>query len=751
MNLVSRKRFAWTVALAAAIGVMVAPAAFASTGLGTPLTTKTQAMEGDLKVAQGSTLSVGYGFKMPGQHPQATVRFMGTRVTFAATCASGTPGSQTIVVEPPDQSYNDPANSTDWYPSDDQNDASTYQGSTTVPSFCDPGALVRLKQGGTFTTNVSSTDTQDRVMVRWHYKNGTEGGWSGTYSVIPSVATVCTVTNTRTNLVYSTLQSAQDAASNGDTVTVENTCKGATTISHSLTIDGVDGTNPTLDGNQEGSVLTFGKFLTYTVTDLTIQGGRATDGGGVYINDDSTFTFDHVTVSNNVAERLGGGFYIDDGSTGEINYSIVVNDKGDVVGGVAVVGATVTITGSTINFNTTVSDTAAVSHKLDFTGTITSGTYKLSLDGETIATALNYDATAEQIQAALESLTNTNPGDVRVIGTYPGFEIRYFPLGERKRDLSLTDSALVGGGSGEITGVPYQTAAIKFYSTTGGSLETLSSSITAVDSDVGDSLALGDVFFSTDSTSTGSVVRLPGPACVTNQATRMGFPTLQSAVDSALPGEVLQLVGTCYGQTKFTRDVVVQGPGVLDGEGDVTPVVVAQSANVGLTDLSITNGVGDLGGGIRNDGTILLARATVSGNKANDKGGGIYNTGGMQISNNCSITSNTAGSVGGGIYNSGGVLDHSCTISHNSAVDGGGVATTGRVFEMRQATIDGNTASGRGGGVYHLGGNLTLNDGSTITGNTASAGGGVFKADPSLPFEIDDTSSVTGNTPDDIP
>jgi hypothetical protein len=156
-----------------------------SYSVGTLLTTKTQAMAGDLKVAQGSTLSAGYDFTMPGQHPAATVGFLGTTVTFNATCASGTPGSKPIVVNIDDQGYNDPANSSAWYPSGNQNDASTYQGSTTVPSFCDPGALVRLQQGGTFSTYVTST-AQNKVNLRWHYMDETGGGWSGTYSVIPS-------------------------------------------------------------------------------------------------------------------------------------------------------------------------------------------------------------------------------------------------------------------------------------------------------------------------------------------------------------------------------------------------------------------------------------------------------------------------------------------------------------------------------------------------------------------------------------
>jgi hypothetical protein len=145
-------------------------------------------MDGDLKVHQGSTLKAGFDFTIPGSHPAATVGFLSPEVVFDATCASGTPQDKKIVVSIQNQFYADSASSSAWYPSGDQESAATYQGSATVPSFCDDGALVRLQHGGTFSTNVMSTDTQHKVNVRWHYTDdqGTGGGWSGTYSVLPS-------------------------------------------------------------------------------------------------------------------------------------------------------------------------------------------------------------------------------------------------------------------------------------------------------------------------------------------------------------------------------------------------------------------------------------------------------------------------------------------------------------------------------------------------------------------------------------
>jgi hypothetical protein len=146
-------------------------------------------MDGDLKVAQGSKLLAGFDFTMPGSHPEANIGFLGPKVVFNATCASGSPGSpKPIVVDIPNQIYTAgtavPANNSAWYPSGDQTSAATYQGFAIVPGFCDPGTLVRLQQGGTFSTNVLSDDKEDKVNVRWHYSDGTGGGWSGTYSVI---------------------------------------------------------------------------------------------------------------------------------------------------------------------------------------------------------------------------------------------------------------------------------------------------------------------------------------------------------------------------------------------------------------------------------------------------------------------------------------------------------------------------------------------------------------------------------------
>jgi hypothetical protein len=65
------------------------------------------------------------------------------------------------------------------------------------------------------------------------------------------------------------------------------------------------------------------------------------------------------------------------------------------------------------------------------------------------------------------------------------------------------------------------------------------------------------------------------------------------------------------------------------------------------------------------------------------------------------------------------------TISGNTASSGGGVCVYSGTFTMNSGTISGNTATSSGGGVYNSNGTFTMNSGF-ITGNTAtSQGGGV--------------------------
>jgi hypothetical protein len=137
-----------------------------------------------------------------------------------------------------------------------------------------------------------------------------------------------------------------------------------------------------------------------------------------------------------------------------------------------------------------------------------------------------------------------------------------------------------------------------------------------------------------------------------------------------------------------------------------------------------------VGGGIYNDvrGTLTLISSTVSGNRADGSGGGIFNLAGTLTLINSTVSGNLA-DTGGGISNDEGTLRLiNSTISDNSAKrDGGGIlnGSTGAQMEMIFCTVYGNTGGESGGGIWNgvtnSASQLVLRN-SLIAGNKSPAG-----------------------------
>jgi hypothetical protein len=89
------------------------------------------------------------------------------------------------------------------------------------------------------------------------------------------------------------------------------------------------------------------------------------------------------------------------------------------------------------------------------TGSPTGGTYTLTFSGQTTA-GIPYNATAAQVKAALEALSNIAPGDVTVSGgPHPGTVISVTfagaYLGEDVAQMTASASGLTGGTSPAVT------------------------------------------------------------------------------------------------------------------------------------------------------------------------------------------------------------------------------------------------------------------------------------------------------------
>ena len=129
------------------------------------------------------------------------------------------------------------------------------------------------------------------------------------------------------------------------------------TITQNTTLDGT-GQQVTLDGNQQGTVVTVSGGVTVTVTALTITGGQvgATTGGGGILNQ-GTLTVSNSNISGNVATFAGGGIANEVGGTLTVsNSNISGNASGDTItigrGGGINNGGTLTVMSSTISGNT---------------------------------------------------------------------------------------------------------------------------------------------------------------------------------------------------------------------------------------------------------------------------------------------------------------------------------------------------------------------------------------------------------------
>jgi len=177
-----------------------------------------------------------------------------------------------------------------------------------------------------------------------------------------------------------------------------------------------------------------------------------------------------------------------------------------------------------------------------------------------------------------------------------------------------------------------------------------------------------------------------------------------------------------------------------------------------LTNVAVINNTAWMAGGIFNDGIATLTNVTLSGNSSSDHyfgGGGFHNVGTATLTN-VTLNGNSATSTGAGIYNGGTLTLTTVTLSNNLAFDnGGGIYNdTNGALTLNNVTLSGNSAGHTlanphsGGGIANAGAasltTVTLNGNSawygggisntntltltsvTLSGNSAVIGGGIF-------------------------
>jgi len=168
--------------------------------------------------------------------------------------------------------------------------------------------------------------------------------------------------------------------------------------------------------------------------------------------------------------------------------------------------------------------------------------------------------------------------------------------------------------------------------------------------------------------------------------------------------------GVTYRGAEIATDVTLIGKGVdntiIQAASSTRCFYIAPFVSATFKDLSIIDGNdedSEMGGGIRNDGTLELSNVKISNCFSTD-GGGIYSTGTLTLED-VTLTGNTADNDGGGLFTSGNISITRSTLNSNEADYGGGIYfdnsnVMGYELSITNCTFSENIASLDGGAVF---------------------------------------------------
>ena len=251
--------------------------------------------------------------------------------------------------------------------------------------------------------------------------------------------------------------------------------------------------------------------------------------------------------------------------------------------------------------------------------------------------------------------------------------------------------------------------------------------------------------------------------------------------DDLINVSVIDPILLTSGELVITDDVTIDGlvrGSNIDAGGTSRLFLIddgtAATIHVEIGDLVMRGGAAEHGGAILNRESLLLRNVVATESSAEMDGGVIFNDGRIEFDGKV-LVSNSAASRGGGIFNSGDAIISYGSISGNSATLGGGVYNVGTVtaddenffedaidrgglfgntaedgggvfndgvLELTETALSGNTALGRGGGIFNASAGDAQIVGSTISGSAAFGDGGGIYNDGSLAVF---NSTITGN------
>jgi hypothetical protein len=216
----------------------------------------------------------------------------------------------------------------------------------------------------------------------------------------------------------------------------------------------------------------------------------------------------------------------------------------------------------------------------------------------------------------------------------------------------------------------------------------------------------------------------------TNYYGRTGLPRITSEITiSGNGGKIAAKWGFRLFAVASSGDLTLDNV-TLNGGSERYGGAIFNYGSVTLTDSKISNSRAHLGGAIFNGSAadLTIYNSTLTSNYA-DFGGGIYSYYSTVTVNYSAIKNNVAFFDGGGLYDRAGSVDiEYSTISSNfSKRDGAGLHHRNSSVLIGYSTLSSNDTGffGYGGGIFDRSGTTDIIN-STISGNTASVGGGIY-------------------------
>lgn len=498
----------------------------------------------------------------------------------------------------------------------------------------------------------------------------------------------------------------------------------------------------------------FNKKIGISIENSTIENNSAANGGGIYLIRKAHLDLKNTSVSKNNAV-YGGALFLTQGASVSSAEKTTMNNNNTTLGG----GSLWVETGSSANLADT-----DLSHN---TATKYGGAVYVSVNSKATLTNVtlsdNHAATGGALFLWSNSSADLNNSEVsgnKATGNGGGVCVydATCSLTASNGTVFRENSGYRGGGifsSGGTVTVEDSTFEKNTATDDGGAIAaTQNSSLTVRNSKVlenkaadtaGGILAEKSTLEVTDSIIDGNRASVGGGLYIADidapGETKEDKPehtiTRTEITNNTADGQGIG-GGIYLGAQKLTiTDSKLTGNNTISNNGQTQggAIVAYSPGDFTLDNTLIQGNTADVGGGIhvlstklRDSHIILCNNTRITGNVANQFGGGIFldnmNNPAVLELVNASVDNNTANVAGGiGNYGSIVVLKDGAVLENNTAKQyGGGLYNRGKVTVESGATVMNNTASTYGGGLYNKG-EATVESGAKLYNNHAALAG----------------------------